>query len=114
MSRRVRTHAVLLKTLAHCSAKQRRLLLQSADRGLIDAICECVVNVLRGNVHLSPVHKRSLAKHRHKLRKLGDRKTPLKERKRIITQQGGFFLPLLSRLISPVLGILSNLVTGGK
>lgn len=114
MSRRVRTHAVLLKTLAHCSAKHRRQLLKTADRGLIDAICECVVNVLRGNIKLSPVHKRSLGKHKRHLRKLADRKTPLKERKRIITQRGGFFIPLLSRLVGPVLGVLSNLVAGGK
>ena len=75
MSRRIKSHAVLLNTLAHCSPHQRKLLIKTADKGLIDAICECVVNEIRGNVKLSSAQKRELAKQKHNLRKLADRKT---------------------------------------
>ena len=62
MSRRVKTHAVLLNTLAHCSPTQRKLILKTADKGLVDAICECVVNLVRGNIKLSPAQKKTFAK----------------------------------------------------
>ena len=114
MSRRVKTHAVMLNTLAHCSPKQRQLILKTADKGLVDAICECVVNLIRGNVKLSSSQKKTFAKHKRHLRKLADRKTSLKSRKNIIVQRGGFFLPLLSRLIGPVIGAIGSLVGGRK
>ena len=111
MSRRMRTHATILNTLAHCSAKQRKALLKTADKGLIDAICECCVNLIRGNIKLSTVQKRSLSKHKHKLRTLSNRQTPLKVRKRILNQRGGFILPLLMKLAVPAIGALANVFT---
>ena len=114
MSRRVKTHAVLLNTLAHCSPTQRKLILKTADKGLVDAICECVVNLVRGNIKLSPAQKKTFAKQKRYLRKLADRKTALKTRKNILVQRGGFFLPLLSRLIGPVIGAIGSLVGGRK
>ena len=113
MSRRIKSHAVLLNTLAHCSPHQRKLLIKTADKGFIDAICECVVNVIRGNVKLSSTQKRTLAKQKRFLRKLADRKTALKERKRILIQRGGF-IGLIARLVAPVIGGLTSLFSGGK
>lgn len=114
MSRRIKTHAVLLKTLAHCTAKQRRALLKTADKGLIDAICECIVNVVNGNIKISPKHKRTLSKHKLKLRKLSDRRTSLRERRRLLNQRGGFLLPLLMRLVGPAVGAIATAFTGKK
>ena len=114
MSRRIKTHAVLLKTLAHCTPKQRKALLKTADKGLIDAICECIVNVLHGNIKLSPSHKRSLSKHKNHLRKLSDRRTSLRERKRLLNQRGGFLLPMLMRLVVPAVGAIANAFSGKR
>ena len=111
MSRRIRTHAVLLKALAHCTAKQRKTLLKTADRGLIDAICECIVNVINGNIKLTPSQKRTLSKHKQRLRKLSHRHTSFRERKRLLNQRGGFILPMLMRLIVPAVGALANAFT---
>lgn len=114
MTRRIKTHAVLLKTLAHCTAKQRRALLKTADKGLIDAICECIVNVINGNIKISPTHRRTLSKHKQKLRKLSNRGTSFKERKRLLNQRGGFLIPLLMRLVGPAVGAIATAFTGKK
>ena len=114
MSRRIKTHAILLKALAHSTPLQRKALLKTANKGLIDAVCECIVNIVRGNIKLSASDKRTLSKHKHKLRKLSDRRTDYRTRKKILNQRGGFFLPLLMKLVVPAIGALANVFTGGK
>ena len=60
-----------------------------------------------GEYQLSTGQKRSLSKYKHKLTKHSNRRTPLKERKRIINQRGGCILPLLMKLAMPALGALA-------
>ena len=67
-------------------------------------ICECVKNVLVGNVKLTPEHKRKLKRHKHSLRKLTSKKTSQKEKKRLV-QSGGF----LGALLGPIVKVLGGL-----
>ena len=80
------------------------LLKQHCSPEFVKCICECVKNVLVGNVTLSPEHKRRLTRHKRSLRKLTLKKTPLKEKKRIV-QSGGF----LGALLGPIVKVLSGL-----
>lgn len=106
MSKRIKKHLEILKILKKCSPKQRKALLQAADNSLIYCICECIDNVLRGNVKLSSAKKKELAKHVAVLRKIADRKTKVDNKRTLLVQKGGF----LPALLAPVIGIAGGLI----
>jgi hypothetical protein len=93
-----------LKKLKSTRAKNRRKILESADKGLFKAVGESAKNCLKGNVALNRKQFSCLRKHKHSLRKLANKKTSLKERKRII-QRGGFLGALLGPVIKAIASI---------
>ena len=56
---------------------------------LVHCICDCVHNILQGNIPVTDEEKDRLKRHRHCLRELVKKKTPDKKRKHLI-QEGGF------------------------
>lgn len=64
----------ILQALYFLNKEQRRAILRSADCALVRCICECALNVLRGNVQLSPLQKQRLRQHAAKLRRLVDKR----------------------------------------
>jgi len=109
MSQTLKKYASYLRLLHKSSPKARNALVkQHCSPEFVKCICECVKNLLVGNVELSPEHKRRLKHHKHSLRKLVLKKTPLKEKKRIV-QNGGF----LGALLGPIIKILSGLFASG-
>ena len=105
MSKALKKYTPYLHMLQKSSPKARNALLkQHCSPEFVKCICECVKNVLIGNVDLSPEHKKRLKRHKHSLRKLALKKTPLTEKKRIV-QSGGF----LGALLGPIVKVLSGL-----
>lgn len=100
-------YVTLLDALRHSNKEQRVALLKTADKKLIKCICECALNVLRGVVSLKNCQLNKLKKHKNILRKLASKsknKNSWKNKKRVIVQKGGSFLPFL---LQPILdGIL--------
>jgi len=107
MSKRLNKNIEVLKLLKKAKPNQRKHILDCADNGLIYCICECIDNVLRGNVKLSPTKKRELGKHKTILRKIVDRKTDIGVKRDLLVQKGGF----LPALLGPVLGIAASLIS---
>lgn len=96
----------LLKALRDCNKEQRLALLKTADKKLVNYICECALNVLKGVVSLKNNNLQKLKKHKQTLRKLiknNGQKNTWKAKKRVIVQRGGSFLPFL---LEPVLSAL--------
>lgn len=109
MSRCVTNNAHLLRALAKMSPKRRKVFLKAADKELIQSICECALNTLKGNVPLQYGQKRSLTRYKRILRKLVKSKCSWKSKKKFLIQKGSGFLPAL---LVPIIGsILSNLIT---
>ena len=75
---------------------------------VIRTLCECALNVLKGNVPLTAHQKTKLRKHKKRLRTLVNKKVSLKK-KRSVLQTGGF----LGVLLKPVLSVLGGLLGGG-
>ena len=92
----------MLKT---ATPKLRKAIVSNCDRELVNSICECVLNVLNGNVRLSGCFARKLRKHWTVLRKVADKRVPISGKKKLIVQRGGFLLPLLSAVL-PALATL--------
>ena len=90
----------LLRVLSHCKPKIRNTILKNCEDDLIHIICDCVYNVVKGNVPQEKVNK--LARHKTSLIKL-TKKVPIKEKRKILLQKGGGFLPFLLPLVDPLI-----------
>jgi hypothetical protein len=84
------------------------VLLESASDELIKAIVECAVNTLNGNHKLSKEEKGKLNKFKIRLRALVEPMFSFKRKRKLIVQKGGFIVPLLTSILSGVIGALIN------
>ena len=99
-----------LKVLVNCKQKLRNAILKNADRDLIDAVCQCINNLLIGNLDISESDKKELHKYRHVLRKLV-KKSSLKQKQKILVQKGGFLQYLIPAAITGISEIISSIVS---
>ncbi len=106
MSKRLQNHIEILKVLKNSNPKQRKALLEAANNSLILCICECIHNLLRGNLKLSSAKKQELKKHARILRQIADRKTKVDKKRALLVQNGGF----LPALLAPALAVAGSLV----
>ena len=83
----------------------QKAVIKNADSGLIKCISECALNILKGNVPISPHQKSKLTRYKKDLRSLAQRRVSLKSRKRVL-QKGGFLGAILAPIITGVLGSL--------
>nr|CAD7393900.1 unnamed protein product [Timema cristinae] len=101
--------APLLRVMHRMNPQQRVALIKTADKKLIDSICDCAYITLKGRVPLKNMQKIKLSAHKHVLRKLVKRGESWKKKRRLLVLKDGAFLPLLlAPLISSVLGSLFN------
>ena len=103
VSAKMRKYGSQLHCLQGASPAMCKAMIKAADRGLVQCLCECSLNVLKGNVRLSADQKRKLARHKRGLRTLAKNKASLQSKKRIL-QKGGF----LGALLRPVLQVLDK------
>ena len=93
----------LLRVLVHCQPKIRNAILKNCENDLIHIICDCVYNVVKGNVpDLTKEKVNKLASHKASLIKL-TKKFPIKEREKILVQKGGGLLTFLPPLVAPLI-----------
>ena len=101
---RLKRNASTIKLLCGTNPSLRKAVVEKSKDDLIRCLCDISFNILKGTAPISQQHKKRLAKHKSSLRKLIDRKLPLKKKRKII-QSGGF----LSALISAAIPLLSSL-----
>ena len=71
---------------------------------LVHCICDCVHNVMKGDIPLTEEERKRFNKHRYCVRKLVDAKTSDRKRKHLI-QEGGF----LGAIIPTLVGLVGRL-----
>ena len=107
VSPRLRKHAseiVYLQKARPCVSKH---IIDKADRSLIECLCECADNILKGNVQLTRAQRDKLKKNRSGLRDLVKKSVSLKKKKAIL-QKGGF----LGSLLAPIASVVGPLISG--
>ena len=104
MTRRVLKNLELLKALNECGSVKKREILESVNPEVVNAVCDCIHNVLQGNIPISNLSKEKLQKKKTILRKLTKRGTTAKDRRKILTQKGSGLFPLLPLILGPALG----------
>lgn len=103
MASKLKKHLPLLQALANSNSVIRKKIIKTGDTKLIFAIIECIHNTLIGNVKLSKKEKDLLRPYQNILRRISKSGDTLENKKKLIVQKGGSFLPLI---LSPILSIL--------
>jgi hypothetical protein len=92
--------------LKDAKPQARRALLATADDEFIKSIVECAINTLNGNHKLTKEDKNKLSKYKNRLRSLVNSKITFKNERKLIVQKGGFIIPLLTIILTGVVGTL--------
>jgi hypothetical protein len=95
--------------LKDAKPQARRALLATADDELIKATDECVINTLNGNHKLTKEDKSKLSKYKSRLRAFVNPKITFKNKRKLLVQKGGFIIPLLTSILT---GVIGTLITG--
>lgn len=102
---RIKKNQPYLHILAHCKPRMRKSIIQNCPSDVIKCICEVALNSLHGNLHHNQSDLTRLKKHKRAIKLLTKRSVPLKAKREILGQRGGF----LGVLIKPLLGLLGGL-----
>lgn len=108
MSERLVRNLSILKLLLKATPKQRRVILEAATDEFIVTLCEVALNVLHGNVPLTPQQYQRLKRRRNEIKIVADKKVGVRRKRRLINQQGGFLLPLLSVAIPFITSLITS------
>ena len=107
---RLKSQLHYLHVLKDAKPQARRAFLTSADDDLIKAI-ECAINTLNGNHELTKEDKGKLSKYKKRLRALVNPKISFKSKRKLLVQKGGFIVPLLTSILS---GVIGSLISGNN
>ena len=105
MTKRIVKNLDLLKALNQCNTSEQKQLLKTARPELVNAICDCVHNILQGNIPITQHQKKKLKGRKKVLRQLVLRKNKTARRKNLLVQHGGGFL---SSILGPVLKTIAG------
>jgi hypothetical protein len=104
---RLKRNVKILQKLSKAKRYERNKQIQSAKGDTVKCVCDCARNVLNGNIPLSKSQYKYLQKYRCSLRRLGNKNLNAVERKNLIINQRGGFLP---NLLIPVLSVAGSLL----
>lgn len=107
----LKKHVHFLRAVATTHPLQRRALLKTAKNEQIESLCEICLNILAGNI---PVNVNKMKKYKNLLRNLARKKSSIQQKKRMLVNQSGGFLPLLAPAIISTLGGILGRVIGKR
>ena len=107
---RIKKQFNMLKVLSTFKKNMRKNIIDKADKELINTICECVLNLLNGNLKVNTEQFNNLRAYKKVFRKLLE-KINLKEKKKLIIQKGGFKEILLPAVISGLASIIGSAIS---
>ena len=106
MTNRMLKNSEFLKLLHQCPPKQRIAILKTAKPSLINAVCDCITNIVHQKVPITSQQKGVLAKKKKVLRELSNSKTGTGRKKKLLVQHGNGILKTILGTILSALGSL--------
>lgn len=106
MSKSLKKSYHLLHVLQSGDTKLRKAVLSSSSDHLVRAVSEICLNAIKGGLPLTDQEIKRLTPHRDLIYYLAVKKHPLKKKRRLLTQKGGF----LQALLVPALTVLAGLI----
>ena len=105
-----RQHGKLQKLSGTTDKRKRHRILKGGGKELMNCIAECCVNLAKGNIQLTGEQFKELRRLRVPISELAyNKQLSTKEKRRIIEEQSGGFLPAL---LAPVFSTLAGSVLG--
>ena len=111
MSQHVRRNLGLIQAYSQLPPAAKRIVLRCANSSLSKGLCEIVYNTLTGRIPLSSKQRLQIKRNRKlkaRLRLLGFKKNlPLRQKRNLLVQSGGFFsaiLPIAASVLGAILG----------
>lgn len=95
----VKKHLPALKLVQSAKPRLRKSILSNCDQELIKTILECIHNTLLGNIKLTVAEINKLKKFKAVLRRILNSSGNVEEKRNLIVQNGGSFLPVLLKPI---------------
>lgn len=80
------------------------------NKDQVKAICECVDNVLSGNIPIDSTTIKKLRRRRKALTAIRNKNIPLAEKKQLINQTGGFLPALLVPVLATAASFLGDII----
>ena len=106
-------HQHFLSLLASAkNARKRNILIDFASKKDLDAVYQCIFNVLAGNVPIDKKTHTKLKRHKNTLRLLVNKKGVSDARRKSTLKQKGGFLQFLLPLLSGILPAIAGAITG--
>ena len=100
----------LLEKLNITSSKARKSVLRNLRNREIKLLCEVCLNLVRGHLKISDRHTfKTLKRGRSTYTDLADKRKPLKEKRAIINQKGGFIGALAAAVLPIVISEVYHL-----
>lgn len=96
-------HAAILRIILQAKPEFRKSLLKYANEELTTSLCECVLNLLEGNIELTEKQKKKFGKHKKLLRKIAIKPGTWKQKKKILQKGGSILIPLLASVLGTVI-----------
>lgn len=107
MKSRFENNKEYLLLLSKCKKKFRNHLILHSDKDQIYSICECLLNIAKGNISIDKNSFEKLKPFKKTFKKVLDKKINLKDKKKLLIQKGGFLSVLIPALISGISSIIS-------
>lgn len=98
----------ILDLLTKASPHLRQNLLSSADEELIKLLVECCFNTLIGGVRISKYRHNKIKQHKDIIRQISNPNQKLENKRKILIQSGGNFLPVFLPAVIPTLKSFSK------
>lgn len=107
MSARLKRNTPLIKQLIKSNKRSQKKIVEQSSADFLDSLCECALNILKGNVPLTKPQFKKL-KGYHKLLKCVARKNCALKKKKTAFQSGGFLGAILKPIASLLFGGLGG------
>jgi hypothetical protein len=106
----MRNQAALIDALSKLSGRQRKQFLQRVNDEFINALGEGSLNIIKGNVPLTQDQYKKLKRHRSHLKALSNKRLPIRTRRQIVEQKGGFVGLLASILVPTIASLVGSAI----
>ena len=106
--RRVKRNSDVLNVFGKCKLPMRTAIIRAADKDLLEAITECLLNICKDIIEIRPKVYKKLPQYSRHIEVVADKSKPLMQRRRVILQKGDGFLPFL---LAPILEQLASFLT---
>ena len=110
-SNRVVNNKHFLLLIANCKKKLRNSIINSCSKEEILAILECILNISNGNIDLSSDNFNKLKPFNKTFKKLINKRIPIKQKRSILVQKGGFLQFLVPAIVSGIATIISSVIS---